>query len=128
MALFIPWALVFSIGMLDWGFYSYAMISATNAARVAASYTSSDGSTQSDSAGACSYALDELRKQTNVSASLSTCSAAPVVVTVSNDNGPDGSAASAVTVRYTTATFFRLPGLLSSPDTVVSTVRMRVRY
>ena len=57
MALLGPWFFFLSIGALDWGFYSYALITTESAARVAAEYTSTATATLSDSSGACTVAL-----------------------------------------------------------------------
>jgi len=67
-ALFLPFLLFLFVGAFDWGFYSWALISTENAARVAALYTSGSSTSASDSAGACTLAIAELADAPNVAA------------------------------------------------------------
>jgi Flp pilus assembly protein TadG len=133
VALLSPWIFFLFIGALDWGFYSYALISTQSAARVAALYTSSSESTAADAATACSYVLDELRSLPNVGASLNSCSNWPVMVTVqrldqnSNPQSSDRAPASRVTVRYRTVPLIPIPGLLPGQVTITQTAEMRLR-
>src|ERR1700692_4984233 len=93
VTLLAPFIFFLFAGVLDMGFYSYALISTENAARVAAMYNSTGTSTAADSAGACTYALAELNSMSNVRG-LSGCDALPVRVTASSVvNGADGSPA-----------------------------------
>src|ERR1035441_6069459 len=80
-ALMLPWVLFLFVGAFDFGFYNYALISTENAARVAAWYTSQTATTATDATTACTYALAELSALPNVGAGMTTCNAAPVVVT-----------------------------------------------
>jgi Flp pilus assembly protein TadG len=118
IALMSPWIFLLFIGVFNFGFWAYASISTANAARVAALYTSSDESTVADAAGACFYALEELRKLPNTR-TLSSCAAAPVVVTAEAWDAA-GHPATRVTVTYTTVPLIPIPGF--SPQ---STVRRR---
>ena len=68
----LPWLFLLFVGVLDAGFYSYALISAQSATRVAALYTSSSAPLAGDSAGACRYALEELRMTPNVGNGVTT--------------------------------------------------------
>src|SRR5262245_1258915 len=81
MALFRPWYVFLFVGAYDWGFYAHALISTASAARVAALYTSTDTTTQADATTACTYAIEELRIAPNISSTLTTCSALPIIVT-----------------------------------------------
>lgn len=135
--MFLPWVLFLFVGAFDWGFYSWALVSTENAARVAAMYTSSNMGTVADSAGACSYALAELAYAPNVAANPrinsttppsggSACSGA-VTVVASAITGPDGSAASQVSVTYQTPRLVPIPGLLPGQISITRVVQMRVR-
>ncbi len=125
-ALLLPWVLFLFVGTFDLGFYNYALISTQNAARVAAWYTSQSPSTAADSTTACTYALAELQALPNVSSSVTSCAASPVVVTASQVTGTDGSLASQVTVAYTSPQLIALPGALPSQYTFNRTVQMRL--
>src|SRR5262245_14367493 len=96
-----PWVLFLFSGVFDMGFYEYCLISTENAARVAALYTSSASAFTADADGACQYALAEMKMLSNVR-SLTSCNAAPLVVTAASVTGVDGNPASSVSVAYTT--------------------------
>src|SRR4051812_47779826 len=100
-ALLMPWYVFLFAGAIDFGFYSFGLIAAQNAARVSAMFCSGSTSAAVDSATACTYSLGQLRTMPNISASLSTCTAAPLVVTASLVSGADGGQATSVTVTYT---------------------------
>ena len=126
-ALFAPWLLFLFVGAFDWGFYAYALEATQSAARVAALYTSTSSATAGDSATACSYAIDELKRIPNMSG-VTTCGGSPLTVTaVSVASGPDLTPASKVTVTYTTMGLIPIPGLLTSQTTITRIVQMRVR-
>jgi Flp pilus assembly protein TadG len=124
-ALAAPWMLFLFAGALDMGFYEYSLISAENAARVAAIYTSSNSTVAGDSTGACTFALRELNSLPNTRA-LTTCGANPVTVTATAVTGVDGNPASNVSVRYQTDQLIPIPGLMGKL-TVIRTVQMRVK-
>lgn len=125
-AVFAPWFLFIAAGVLDWGFYSYALISVQNAARGAALYTSSSSGSAADSATACALVLGELRSLPNISPQLSTCGGDPLVVSAEAVTGPDNQAASRVTVTYTTVPLIPIPGILSGQITIRRTVELKV--
>lgn len=125
VSLLTPWILFIFAGVLDMGFYGYALISTQNAARVAVEYTSGGTATAADSAGACTYVLSELNSMSNVR-SLSTCDSLPVQVTATQVIGADGLAASSVSVTYQTVLMIPIPGLLGQ-FTVTRTAQMRLR-
>ena len=127
-ALLMPWYVFLFVGAFDFGFYSYALISAETAARVSAMYSSASPSAAADSLTACSYSLDQLRNMPNIGSSLTTCTASPLVVTATYvASGPDGGAATSVTVTYTTPQLIPIPGLLPGILTINRTVEMRLR-
>jgi hypothetical protein len=120
-----PWLLFLFSGVFDMGFYEYCLISTENAARVAAFYTSSASAYAGDSTGACTYALAEMQMLSNVNG-LTTCTAAPLVVTATAVTGVDGNPASNVSVAYTTNQLIPIPGL-TGKTTVTRTVQMRIK-
>lgn len=119
----IPLLLFLFLGATNFGFYVYAFISVTNAARVAAHYTANP-SFVGNQGVACQAALRELRSMSNV-ASLNSCAAAPLVVTAVSYPDPDGTTASRVDVSYTTIQLFPLP-FMSGQMTINRTAFMRV--
>lgn len=123
IALMSPWIFLLFIGIFDFGFYAYAGIATANAARVAALYTSYDISTATDSAGACSYALEELRKLPNTR-TLTNCSALPVTVTAEIWNVA-GEPSTRVTVTYRTVPLIPIPGFAPTA-TITRRAIMRV--
>jgi Flp pilus assembly protein TadG len=126
-SLLIPWYIFLFAGAFDYGFYSYSLISAQNAARVSAMYCSGSSGAAVDSATACSYSLDQLRNMPNVGAGLTVCSASPLIVTATQVTGPDGAYAASVTVTYTTPQLIPIPGLLPGQLTISRTVLMKLR-
>src|SRR5690242_11566024 len=76
-ALMAPWIFLLFIAIFDFGFYAYAGITTANAARAAALYTSTSTGAATDTAGACQYVLDELRKLPNVGAGTVSCGTVP---------------------------------------------------
>lgn len=132
-AMFAPWLIFLFIGAMDWGFYAYSLIATEAAARVGALYTSTNSSTVSDAATACTYALDQLRKMPNVGDGITTCAsgtsvtpAAPIAVSATPVTGPDGGSAAQLSVTYVTPTFIPIPGLLPRQVTITRTFQMKV--
>ena len=125
-ALLLPWVVFLFAGIFDLGFYNYALVATQNAARVAAWYTSQNTTTAADATTACTYALAELQALPNVGASLSTCAAAPVVVTASQVTGTDGAEATQVSVIYTSPTLIPIPGTLPAKYSFNRVVQMRL--
>jgi len=123
MALLAPWVFFLFIGALDWGFYSYALISLQAAARTAALYTSTNVVTSTDSATACTLVLGEMA---NVPNAGSDCSANPLV-TATSVTGLDGQPASQVAVTFQSLAMIPIPGLLAKQFTITRVVRMRIR-
>jgi hypothetical protein len=145
LALFLPWIVFLFVGAFDWGFYAWALVSTESAARVAALYTSTSAGTAADATGACNYALAELayapniagytwvsssdyqHRQTSGSGRVTTCAGVPVLVTAVSTTGPDGAAASQVSVTYQTPLLIPIPGLLPAQISITRTAQMRVR-
>jgi Flp pilus assembly protein TadG len=125
LSLVAPWLLFLFSGVFDMGFYEYCLISAENAARVAALHTSSASAFASDSDGACQYALAEMKMLSNVN-TLTSCGASPLVVTATAVTGVDGNPATNVSVAYTTNQLIPIPGL-TGKTTVTRIAQMRVK-
>jgi Flp pilus assembly protein TadG len=126
-ALLAPWYIFLFVGAIDYGFYSYGLVAAQNAARISAMYCSASSATCSSSTVACGYALDQLRGMPNVGTALSTCSASPLVVTPSVITGIDGASATSVTVTYTSPQMIPIPGVLPGQLTITRTVQMKMQ-
>lgn len=128
------WLLFLFIGALDWGFYSYSLISTQAAARIGALYASTSPSTVLDTAGVCVYALDQLRKMPNVGSGVVSCgsgssvsTSAPVSVSVTAVSGVDGKPAAQVSVTYLTPLLIPLMKLLPAQVTITRTTQMRMQ-
>jgi Flp pilus assembly protein TadG len=125
VALLSPWIFFLFAGILDLGFYSYALIATENAARVAVEYTSEATTTAADSSGACTLVLAEMQSMSNVN-SLSSCNSSPLTVTATQVTGADGSPASSVSVTYQTALMIPIPGV-TGQLTFTRVAQMRLR-
>jgi Flp pilus assembly protein TadG len=130
-ALLLPWVIFLFVGVLDYGFYAYALIATQNAARVAALYTSTSSTTAADQTTACSYVRAEMYMAPNIGSGVTSCGANPLIVTatsVAAASSADGSAAaSSVSVTYQTITLIPIPGILMGSYTFTRTVQMRLR-
>jgi Flp pilus assembly protein TadG len=126
-SLMTPWLIFMFIAAMDWGFYAYALIATEAAARVACLYTSSSAGTATDSSTACTYALGQLQRMSNVSNTVTSCSASPVVVTATYvASGADTNPAASVTVVYTTPVYIPMLGEIPRQLTITKTVQMRI--
>jgi Flp pilus assembly protein TadG len=126
LSLVAPWIFFLFVGIVDMGFYSYSLIAVENAARIAAEYTSQSSLVADDQDGACTAVKAELSNLPNVVGS-STCNAAPLIVTADDGAGPDGGAATSVSVTYQSISMIPIPGLLMSKLNVTRKVQMRVK-
>jgi Flp pilus assembly protein TadG len=131
-----PWLIFLFIGSMDWGFYAYSLIATEAAARVGCMYASTSATVLAASgtpATVCTYALEQLRKMSNVGSSVTTCSAAPVTVTVASLTGSttpasaDNNPAAQVTVTYVTPIYIPMMGLLPKQLTITRKIQMRLR-
>jgi Flp pilus assembly protein TadG len=138
VTLMVPWILFLFVGILDCGFYAYALIATQNAARVAALQASYSGGTGIDKNYACAAVLAEMSSLPNTGAeTIALCNAAtvgtlsqttPVSVTISNplrDYG-GGDVSTQVTVTYLCVPLIPIPGLLSGQMTIARTAEIRV--
>ncbi len=127
----IPWIVFLFVGILDLGFFSYAMIVTENAARVSAIQASGSTAASSDSVSACSVALREMTSLPNT-VGLITCGSGSVtvsspvsVVATSVDHG-SGDISSRVTVMYLTLPMIPIPGILPVQVTVTRSAEVRI--
>jgi Flp pilus assembly protein TadG len=127
-ALLLPWLVYCFVGAFDLGVYSYAMISAENAARVVGMYASASTSVASNPTLACTYALAELQDSPGVG-STSSCSATGVVnVTTSYlSAGADGLPAAQVSITYKPSVAITLPGIMNGNLAITRTVEFPIR-
>jgi len=109
-SLMLPWIIFLFVGVLDFGFYSYAAICTQNAARVGAMASVSGNGTN-----ACSIVTGEMNSLPN--AGSVTCTSTAVV-------GPDGNPATQVSVTYTTMPMIPIPGVLMGQMTMTRTVQV----
>src|ERR1700693_3823420 len=86
-AFFLPYLVFAFVGSFDWGNYSWALMKTSDAARIAAIYTSSSAATAANSTGACTYVLAEMADAPNL-VGKATCAASPLTVTVAQVTGP----------------------------------------
>ena len=146
-AFMMPWLAFLFVGVLDFGFYSYAAIGTQAAARAAASATSADKFSQNATL-TCNAAIGELKGMPNM-IGVTTCaasagtltSAQPVAVTITTLVGgfncadchtdavwsqPPPSSAF-VTVTYQTLPMIPIPGILMKQLTLTRKGEMRVQ-
>lgn len=126
LSLLAPWILFLFVGIVDVGFYCYAMISVENAARVAAEYTSQSSTLAGNQSAACTMVRQELVNLPNL-VNLSSCGATPLTVSANSVTGTDGSPATSVSVTYQGVSLFPIPGLLMGRLNITRNVQMRVR-
>ncbi len=125
VTLLAPWVFFLFIGVLDFGFYAYSIISTQNAARVAALYTSASSYSSANRDMACIYAKGEMRALPNVDMA-SNCRSGNLIVDAQEVSGPDGSRASQVSVTYQTIPMIPIPGL-AGQMTITRIAVMRVK-
>jgi len=131
VSLLIPWIVFLFVGILDVGFYCYALIVTENAARVCAIQASISAAASTDSGNACLVALQEMVSLPNT-AGLTTCgsgsvtAAAPVSVVASSVDHGGGDVSSRVTVMYLTLPLIPIPGVLAQQMTFSRSAEVRV--
>lgn len=129
LSLMMPWIFFLFVGALDFGFYSYALISVQNAARIAALNAGSSTASASAQASACYHVRNELSMMPNASAFNVACNTAPLVVTAVafQDLDPTNPAtASRVRVSYDTVQLIPIPGVVAGKMTISRTVEVKV--
>jgi Flp pilus assembly protein TadG len=126
LSLLAPWILFLFVGIVDMGFYCYALISVENAARVAAENASQNSTLASDKSTACTIARNELVNLPNLT-TVTRCNSTPLTVTADLVTGTDGAQATSVSVTYQGVSLIPIPGLLIGRLDVTRNVQMRVR-
>jgi Flp pilus assembly protein TadG len=125
-AFILPWFVFLFVGVLDLGFYNYALITAQSAARTAALFTSSSTSASTQADLACSYVYDQLTSNINLSGSTTCVSPSPISLTTSVDSNTDGNAASTVTIQFTSPLMIPIPGVLPAQVTIARKATMMI--
>lgn len=125
VTLLAPWVFFLFIGVLDFGFYAYSIISTQNAARAAALYTSSNSFSAGSQAMACQYVKGEMVALPNVDPA-SACLSGNLIVAAQSVTGPDGSPATRIIVTYQTIPMIPIPGL-AGQMTITRIAEMRVK-
>jgi Flp pilus assembly protein TadG len=114
------------IGIVDFGFFGYAAVAVQSAARVAALYTSSAASHDTDQTTSCTMIRAELNVLPNYSALPSSCNASPLTVTATTTTDTNSKTAAKVTITYQTISIIPIPGLPGNLS-ITRAVQMRVR-
>ncbi len=131
VALMAPWIFFLFVGVFDFGFYAYAAICTQNAARAAAlAGAVSPPGTMASQATVCPIVLNEMNSLPNTR-TIAGCTGTlsqtqPVVVTITQPNGPDGDPASQVSVQYLTVPLIPIPGVLFGQISLTRTVTVRL--
>lgn len=125
LALLSPWIVFLFVGVFDFGFYAYSLITLETATRSAALWNASHA-TPSDAATACTVVTTEMQSLTNMSG-VSTCgTGSPVAISATQVTGPDNGNAARVAVTYTTPALIPIPGLLAKQFTITRIVTMKL--
>ena len=133
VSLLVPWIFFLFVGVLDVGFYNYALMAVGNAARVAVLQTSAAASSADNLAAACSAAMNELQSLPNVYGK-SVCAASAGSVTQATPVYADAKVgprlapdiSSIVTITYASVPVIPIPGIIPVQMTIVRTAEMRV--
>lgn len=130
-ALMAPWIFFLFVGVLDFGFYAYALIAVENATRVAALSAGIGSGYAVDQTTACGLVVDELRRMPNVKTLPVNyaCAAAPLRVDINGNSNyvdAEGNPATWVRVTYETIQLIPIPGILMGKATISRTVETRI--
>jgi Flp pilus assembly protein TadG len=130
VALMAPWIFFLFVGVLDFGFYSYAAICTQNAARVVAIANSYSTASASDLVGACNIVVNEMNSLPNVRLSSYTCSgtltqANPINLSLSSVT-VSGLPTVQATVSYLTVPLIPIPGLMTGQLTFFRRAQMPI--
>jgi len=124
--LIAPWIFFLFVGVLDFGFYSYALIAVENATRVAALGAGTSSSAATDQTQACTYVREELRCVPNFSSLPAACDALDLIVNVQALTDAEGDDAVRVTVTYRTIPMIPIPGLVTGRFTITRSAETKV--
>src|SRR5437868_1894819 len=118
LALLSPWIIFLFIGALDWGVYSYSLITLETATRAAATYAASSSSYYLNTTTICGILTSELSSLGNMN-NVTTCTGgSPVSFTSTSITGPDNNGAIQVSVTYATPPLIPIPALLAKQFTI----------
>ena len=123
LALLSPWIIFLFIGVLDFGFYAYSLITLQTATRAAVVWNANHN-TPADSGTACTIVTNEMQSLPNMSG-VTTCGGI-VSVSASQVTGPDTENAAQVSVTYTTPQMIPIPGLLAKQFTITRIATMKL--
>jgi len=124
LAFLSPWIIFLFVGLFDWGFYAYSLITLENAARSAASWNANHNQ-PTNVTDACTIATSEMQSLVNMGG-VTTCTGSPVSVSATQVIGPDNDPAAMVAVTYTTPRLIPIPGILRNQYTITRTVTMKL--
>ena len=133
VALLVPWIFFLFVGILDVGFYTYALMAVDNAARTAALQTSLSAGTAGDDAVACFAATREMQSLPNVYGKF-TCAASaggvtqttPIFAQATLNTARSGDFSTIVTITYAAVPLVPIPGVLTGQMTMTRTAEVRV--
>ena len=127
-AFLTPWFVFLFVGILDMGYYNYALITAQSAARTAVLYTSSNTSpAPTDATTACTYVYDQLTSNINLNGATDCNGTSPITLTATQISGPDGNPAANVVIQFTSPLMIPIPGILPASFSVVRSATMLIR-
>jgi len=125
LALLSPWIIFLFIGVFDYGFYAYSLITLETATRSAAVWNSAHA-TPTDAVAACTVVTDEMQTLVNMNGVTTCGGGSPVSVSATQVIGPDNGNAAQVSVTYTTPSLIPIPGLLAKQFTITRVVTMKL--
>jgi hypothetical protein len=128
MTLMMPWIIFLFVGVLDFGFYSYALIATQNGARVGA-MAGSFGGGAPNAVSTCNAVVAEMNSLPGTQSYVPgtyTClyDTAPTttnriaISTPTTEAETDGSTAAVVTVSYLPPVMIPIPGVMNTPPIV----------
>jgi len=124
LAFLSPWIIFLFVGLFDWGFYAYSLITLENATRSAASWNANHNQ-PTNVTDACTIATSEMQSLVNM-VGVTTCTGSPVSVSATQVVGPDNDPAAMVAITYTTPRLIPIPGILRNQYTITRTVTMKL--
>jgi Flp pilus assembly protein TadG len=125
LAILMPWFVFLFVGVLDLGFYNYALVTAQSAARTAALYTSTSLVASTDATTACTYVIDQLTSNINLTSATTCTGTSPISLTATTtQTGPDNNPAATVTVQFNSPVLIPIPGILPANLTITRSVTM----
>lgn len=131
VTLLVPWLVFAFVAAFNFGIFAYALISTQNAARSGAMYASQSLTVAQSGTivtQVCTYVLGELGDAPGVGSGVTTCTGAPVAVTVTAMTPGAGNMNTVqVSVTYNTMQLIPLPGLMAGSLSITRMVEMPIR-